>query len=219
VIATVAAIADVMRKVNRMTKPKLNARMLAAIAILAAIGALLSAPMFVFKIPIMPSFISFDFSLIPIAIAALILPYHGAIFVALVKAILHFPYSSSMGIGTLQDFVTAVALITGVWLLFKVIKKRTLLTSIFALVCGALLAGLVSIPFNMFVSYPLYTIAFEKYTMEAILSMYQKINKNATNLPYALAVFNLPFTIARCLINSIIAGIIGNRLRKVVNKT
>jgi Predicted membrane protein len=171
---------------------EISIRSIVAIAILAALAELLSF----FTISGPPP-LKFDFTLVPIVFAVLFLGPISGFLVALIKSLLHLTHSGSKGIGTLMDFVIAVALILGIWLVLLVVKKRTLIWCVVAIIAGSVLAGIVSVPMNVFVVYPLYGASANLLT---------------------LAKINLPFTIVRCLICGILGDLILSRLKPILDR-
>ena len=75
--------------------------------------------------------------------------------------------------------------------------------------------GLISLPSNYFIIYPLYynVVGFPE---EAILGMYQLLRPSTKNIFEALLVFNVPFTIVKGLISAVITIIVYKPLNKVL---
>lgn len=169
-----------------------------------AVTAMLSAVAFVLQyieipIPIMPSFIKFDFSDLPALICAFALgPVYG-IAVELIKNLLHMAFSQSMFVGELSNFILGATFVAtaGIIYSFKKTKTRALIGGI----AGAVIMGLISIPSNLFIVYPVY---YSLMPEEVILGLYQAINPAVNSILECLLVFNLPFTIVKGLLSVII---------------
>lgn len=164
------------------------------------VTAMLSAVAFILMyleiaIPIIPSFIKFDFSDLPAIIAAFSLgPVYGVV-VCLIKNLLHLAFSQSMFVGELSNFILgAVFAFTAGAIYFRnKTKKNALIGGIIA----AIVMGVVSIVSNYFVVYPVY---YNFMPEEVILGMYQAILPGMKNILQCLLCFNLPFTIVKGLI-------------------
>ena len=74
--------------------------------------------------------------------------------------------------------------------------------------------GLVCIPSNYFVVYPVYYAA--GFAEEAVLGLYQLILPGVKNILQCLFVFNLPFTIVKGLISTAITMLIYKHLSPIL---
>ena len=75
--------------------------------------------------------------------------------------------------------------------------------------------AVASVPVNFFFSYPVYAAAFGG--MEAIIGAYQAINPNMTSLLGCLIVFNMPFTLAKGLIDALLCFLIYKPLSPILH--
>ena len=80
-----------------------DVRKLVFTALLAAISSVLM--LFSIKVPLMPSFISFDFSDFPAVMASLTMGPIAGVFVCLVKNIINLFSSMTGGVGELSNFI------------------------------------------------------------------------------------------------------------------
>ena len=80
-----------------------DVRKLVFTALLAAISSVLM--LFSIKVPLMPSFISFDFSDFPAVMASLTMGPVAGVFVCLVKNIINLFSSMTGGVGELYNFI------------------------------------------------------------------------------------------------------------------
>ena len=174
------------------------------------VSAMLSAVAFVlmfieWAIPqVIPSFVKMDISDIPALMGAYALgPVHGLIISGL-KNILHaFIKGTSTGyIGELANFLlgTAFTVTAGLIYYFNKNKKGAVISAL----VGSLVMGIVSIPVNMFITYPFYCSAFFGGDMEKIIAMYKAIWSGADELWKCLVYFNAPFTFVKGLLCSIV---------------
>lgn len=192
---------------------KLSVRELTAIAMLIAVSWVLY--LFSFKIPIVPSFLSMDFSELPAVIASLSMGPLAGFFVCLVKNIMHLLISHTMWVGELSNFILGVAFVVPVGFIYQ--KHKTRKQAIIALVAGAVIMALVSVPSNYFIIYPLYDKL--AMPMEVIVGMYTAILPSADTLLEALVIFNVPFTFVKAVVSVVITLLIYKPLSRVIKES
>lgn len=189
---------------------KLTTRKLTSIAMLSAASYVLY--LIGFKIPIVPSFLTMDFSELPAVIASLSMGPVAGILVCLIKNVFHLLISHTMWVGELSNFMLGVAFCVPVGLIYQ--HKKTKGNAVVALICGAVIMALFSIPSNYFIIYPLYDkIAFP---MQAIIASYSAINPNVTSLLPALVLFNVPFTFVKAMVSVIVTIFIYKPLSRII---
>ena len=164
------------------------------------------------SIPIVPSFIKFDFSDLPALICSFAFgPLYGVL-VCLLKNLLHLFASQTAGVGELANFVMGAifAFTAGTVYKFNKTRKGAVISSVSA----AFAMGILSLPLNYFLIYPLYyKLGMAK---EAILGMYKAILPSVDGIFSALCVFNLPFTVVKGLIVALIAFLIYKPLSPIL---
>lgn len=189
---------------------KLSTRELTATAMLIAVSWVLYV--FSFKIPIVPSFLSMDFSELPAVIAALSMGPLAGFFVCLVKNILHLLISHTMWVGELSNFILGVAFVVPAGLIYQ--KHKTKKRAVAALLAGAVIMTVVSVFSNYFIIYPLYDkIAMP---MEVIIGMYTAILPAADTLLKALVIFNVPFTFVKAMVSVVVTLLIYKPLSNII---
>lgn len=189
---------------------QLTTRKLTSIAMLSAASYVLY--LFGFKIPVVPSFLTMDFSELPAVIASLSMGPMAGVLVCLIKNLFHLLVSHTMWVGELSNFILGVAFCVPAGLIYQ--YKKTKVNAIVALSCGAIIMALVSIPSNYFIIYPLYDkIAFP---MEAIIAAYTAINPKVTTLLPALILFNVPFTFVKAMVSVIVTIFIYKPLSRMI---
>ena len=177
---------------------KTNIRAITVTAIMGALGTILM--MIEMSLPFMPSFIKLDFSELPALIASFAYgPVYG-ILVCLIKNVIHMFFGSTMCTGELSIFILGAIFVGTAGVIYK--KNRTKKGALISCLIGAVVMAVISIFTNYFVVYPLY-VKVLGMPMEAILGMYQAILPAADNLWKALIIFNLPFNIAKGLVDAI----------------
>lgn len=192
------------------TKSNIKIRYLVFTALFSAISVVL---MYLeISIPIVPSFIKFDFSDLPALICSFAFgPLYG-VMVCLLKNLLHLFASQTAGVGELANFAMGAifAFTAGTVYKFNKTRKGAVISSVSA----AFSMGILSLPLNYFLIYPLYyKLGMAK---EAILGMYKAILPSVDGIFSALCVFNLPFTVVKGLVVALIAFLIYKPLSPIL---
>lgn len=184
---------------------KTNSRKLVMTAMLSAISALL---MFVsFSVPFMPSFIKFDISELPALIGAFALgPVYGAA-VCLIKNLINVISTTTGGVGEFCNFLLGACFVLPAGFIYQ--KSKTRRAALWGSVGGALIMGVLSVPVNYFITYPMYQ---NFLPLDKIVAMYQAIVPSVDGLLNCLIVFNLPFTIMKGLICTALTFLIYKRI-------
>ena len=193
------------------TKAKFDVKKLVFTALMAALSVVLSE-FLSFKVPIMPSFISFDFSDVPAVLAALTMGPVSGVMVCLIKNLEGLFTSMTGGVGELSNFILSSCMCVPIGLIAK--KSHKYSHVIIAGVCGAAAAALVSVVSNYFIVYPIYTALMP---MDVIIGMYKAILPSVDGLLSCLLIFNMPFTFAKGLIAAAISIPLYKRLRPIFN--
>ena len=190
-------------------RPLITPRHIASIGVLSAAAFVLQ--MFEITIPLVPSFLKFDFSDLPALIGAFSLGPVSGMIVELIKNLLHTMDSGSFGVGELSNFLLGAVFvgIAGLVYRYKKNKKGALIGS----VAGALAMAVASVPINYFVVYPVY---YNFMPEETILGMYQAILPSVKNIFQSLLVFNLPFTFVKGLADVVITFLIYKKISPIL---
>ena len=179
-------------------KTKIRLRKLCVTAILSAIAVILQ--LLEFPIPfLIPSFVKMDFSELPALLASFSAGPLWGVAVCLIKNLVNLPTSGSMYVGELCNFLLGVALVVPAGVIYRCKKTRG--GAILACVVGSILMALLSYPINYYISYPIYCQLFGGE--ERVLSAYQAILPSMPSLAVCIAVFNIPFTLVKALIDSL----------------
>ncbi len=187
-------------------KSKMGVRQITVTAMLSAVAFVL---MYLeIPVPVIPSFIKFDFSDLPALLGAFALgPVYGVL-IELVKNVLHLVVSQSMFIGELSNFILGATFTFTAGLVYKLNKNKR--GAIVGGIAGALVMGIVSVPANYFVVYPVYVQAYFSGVEQVCVDMYSAISSGVfhagemKSLLQCLLVFNLPFTVVKGLISVLI---------------
>ncbi len=179
----------------------------------AVVAAMLSAVAFVlmflqFPIPfLIPAFVQMDVSDLPALIGAFALhPVYGIV-ISLLKNILHMLIkgSSTAGAGELCNFVLGASFSFVAGAIYHRNKSKN--AAMLGAVVGAVVMGVLSVPLNYFITYPVYEVAFGM-PMDVILGMYQALLPAADTLLKCLLIFNMPFTICKGLLCALLCVLV-----------
>ena len=191
-----------------------RARKLTVTAMLSAVAFVL---MFLdFPIPmIMPSFVKMDFSDLPELLGAFALgPVYGVL-ISLLKNLIHLLLASSTnGVGELCNFLfgAVFAFVAG----FVYQRRKTRAGAVLGAVLGSLAMAVISVPLNYFLTYPAYVVLYGM-PMETILGMYQAILPSADSLIKCLVIFNMPWTLAKGLLDAALCMLIYKPLSPILH--
>lgn len=185
-------------------------RTLTVTGILSALGAVLMV--LEFPVPFMPSFVKFDFSELPALLAAFSMGPVSGVAVCLVKNLIHLPFSTTGGVGELCNFLLGVCFVLPAGVLYRVRKNRR--AALIGSIGGAAAMALCSLPLNYFVSYPVYT---KFLPLDAIVGMYQELLPGVNGLFQCLLIFNLPFTLLKGLVDTLLVFLIYKHLSPILH--
>lgn len=195
------------------TSKKTNVKKITTVAMLTAIGVILQY--MEISIPIIPNFIKLDFSDLPELIGAFTFGPWTGVLICLIRNVIHIIVSQSGAIGELSNFILGVFFAMTAGLIYK--KMPNIKGAVIGAIAGSLVMGIVSLPSNYFIIYPLYYNVMG-FPEPAILEMYQLLRPSTESIFEALLVFNVPFTIVKGLICSVFAVTVYKPLRKFINK-
>lgn len=170
-------------------------------ALLSALSTVLMA--LSFSVPFMPSFIKMDFSELPALLASFSMGPVAGVIVCLVKNLINLPLTTTGGIGELSNFLLGVSFVLPAGLIYRFKKNRV--GALIASGTGSLAMGLLSLPVNYFVTYPIYA---KMLPISTIVSMYQAILPSVDGLLTCLVVFNMPYTFFKGIVNAVICFLI-----------
>ena len=179
-----------------------NTRYVASVGILSAIAFVLM----MIEIPVpmlMPAFIKFDFSDLPALIGAFAFGPAAGVLIELIKNLLHSMASQSFGVGEISNFILGAVMTAVAGAVYK--RKKTKQRALLGAVAGAIAMGLISVPSNYFIVYPVY---YNFMPEETILAAYQALIPSMKSILQCLLCFNLPFTIVKGLLDVLVSFIV-----------
>lgn len=168
------------------------------------------------SIPLVPSFLKLDFSDVPELIGAFVIsPLYGVIICAL-KNIIHLPFTGSVGVGELSNFILGAIFVFVAGMIYKFKKTKTI--ALIACIVGAVAMAVLSVVTNYFVVYPAYAQLWAGGDMNVIIGMYKAMLPASDTLLKSLLIFNVPFTFGKGIIVAIITMFIYKPLSNLIVK-
>ena len=207
-----------MSTANHQTAPSAvrpaarRSRKIAVTAMLSAAATVLMA--LDFPIPfLIPPFVKMDFSELPALLASFALgPLYG-VGVCLVKNLLHLLITTTGGTGELCNFLLGASFVLPAGLIYRRCKSRK--GALISVIVGAITMALLSIPFNYFISYPVYS---KFMPIDAILEMYRSIRPEVNGLLECLVVFNAPFTLLKGALTALLCFLVYKPLSPILHQ-
>lgn len=197
---------------NVKSTKKLDVRKLVFTALLSSLAYVL-AEFLSFKVPIMPSFLTFDFSDSPAMLASLTMGPVSGVFVCLIKNLLGCITTKTMFIGELSNFILGVSLVVPAGIIAHGRVKFS--RAVIAGAVGAVVMAVMGFVSNFLLIYPLYGLI--GWSTEAIIGMYQEILPSVDNLAQCLLIFNVPFTFVKGVIAAVFSLVLYKKLRPIFN--
>ena len=194
------------------TNQKTLTTKLAVTAMLTAIAV--SLQYIEFSIPIVPSFLKLDFSDLPELIGTFVLGPWWALAICFLKNLIHIPFGTSGGVGELSNFLLGATFVVVAGLIYQ--HKKTRKTALIACLSGAAAMAVMSFPTNYFIVYPAYAQMWFGGTLDPVIGMYRALLPAADTLEKALLFFNLPFTLVKGLLVSLITMFIYKPLSNLI---
>lgn len=193
---------------------RITARKIACTAIFAAMAVVL---MYLeVALPFMPPFLKFDLSELPVLVGSFALgPVYGVI-IELLKNLIHLPVTATAGIGELSNFITGSLFVFTAGAIYA--KHRTKEGAIVAMLIATGVLGLVAVPFNYFVTIPLYGSVLG-FPLEAIIGMCAAVNKLITSKMSLMLWGFLPFNIIKGLVISFLTFWVYKPVSNLINDT
>ena len=186
------------------------------IAVTAMLSAAATVLMFLeFPIPfLIPSFVELDFSELPALLATFSIGPVSGVSVCLIKNVVKVIFKTTTGgVGELCNFLIGAGLVVPAGLIYRKMKSRK--GALIGALAGALCMGVLSIPINYFISYPIYT-AF--MPLDVIIGMYQELIPSVNGLLSCLVIFNMPFTVLKGLLVTALCFLVYKPLSPLLHK-
>lgn len=189
-------------------------RTISKISILAAIAFVLM--MLEFPLPLMPAFLKFDFSDLPALLAAFSMGPLAGTAVELIKNVLHLPFTQTMMVGELANFIIGSSLVVSAGLVYR--YRKTLLGAALGMLAGTAAMTVAGSLFNYYVNIPFY-LNVMNFPMEAIIGMAKAAgNHKVTDLGSLILWVFVPFNIFKGVVISALTGIVYKPLSPLLHK-
>ncbi len=167
-------------------RPKFSyARLAARVGIFSALASVLYVvPIFSINLPFLPPFLALHFDEVPVFIAAYAYGPWTGLAVLIIKTIIKLPFTSTLCVGELADFIFSCAFILPAAFIYQ--KKRNLKGVAIGFGVGTLAQLIVALVLNVYAMLPFYMFVMG-LSYETILGMCQSVNPAITDLgwPYA----------------------------------
>jgi len=195
---------------TQKTRPAMSVGNMTRMALLTAAACLLDL---IPGIPIFGSIYKLDFSLLPVLLGSFAMgPLQGAI-ILLLKCLIGWTHSATMGIGKLADFLMGLMLIIPAGLIYH--KSKTRKTAIIGMAVGTLCMIVGSIFVNKFILFPFYMSAFHM-DMQKILGM---ITVPGIDSEFKmLLLITAPFNLIKGVVLSILTALIYKPLSPILHE-
>ena len=170
-----------------------------------------------FPVPMLvPPFLKMDFSDLPELIAAFVIGPVWGVEVCFLKNLIHIPFGSTGGVGELSNFLLGAVFALTAGLIYQ--RNKTKKTALLACGLGSLAMAVFSFPINYFIVYPVYSNLWFGGNMGLIVDMYKLILPFSDSLEKCLVIFNVPFTLVKAIIVSVITMLIYKPLSRLVTR-
>jgi len=194
-------------KETKSLKRKQLIRKMTLMSILAAFSVVLY---FIrFPLPIFVSFLEINFSNVPILLASFLFGPIEGIIVSLIRTIIKVPFSSTLCVGELQDFIISIAISCISGLYYK--KNKTKKGALIALLLSSITWVIIGVLSNAFVSIPIYIEFMFNGDDTVLINMIGALLPNVTKENYLikyLLLSCLPFNILLSALVSIVTFLI-----------
>lgn len=157
-----------------MKKNSVRIKQMIIVAMLTAISLVLYIVGPKFSLPIFPSFLEINFSMLPIFIALFMVGFRGTLAMIVLRFLLKLPFSSTMYVGEIADLILALVTIAPSYLLLiKVNCKGKSVIQFSGILLAWTIAGVISNCFSL----PLYMKMFGgKEVIIVAMSMISNVN-------------------------------------------
>lgn len=211
VIAGVFFIAKLTKNKNPITT-----KFIARTGLFAAMSIILYVAPLTFKVPFFPSFLEFHFDEVPALIAGFAYGPLSGFFVILVKTLVKLPFTSTMGVGELADFLYSSAFVIPAAFIYK--KNRSVKGALVGLLIATIIQVLVSSLFTSFVMLDFY-IFMMGFPKGLLLQMCQVANPRITSLGWTFWLYvGVPFNAMKDAMVVVITFVFYKRLHKVIDR-
>lgn len=198
-------------------KSRFTAKFITGTAIFAALSSILYViPIFNFSLPIFPSFLSIHLDEIPAFIAGFAYGPLSGFFVILIKTIIKLPFSSTLCVGELADFLYSVAFVIPSCLIYR--RMHNFKGAIIGFISGFFIQIIVSSFFTTFVMLDFYMFVMG-FSYDMLLNMCQAVNPLITDLMWPFFGYVcVPFNAIKDLMVIIVTLVLYKSMHRLIDK-
>lgn len=219
IVAITMILVAVIYFINKtvMKRRVITTKTITRVALFSAISAILYiVPYLKFSVPFFPAFLEIHFDEIPAVIAGFAYGPFVGFLVILIKTIIKLPFTSTLAVGELADFVYGSMLVVISSFIYK--KHRNIKGALVGFGIATLVQVIASgfITTFLMLDFYIFMMGFPK---GAILGMCQKINPNITNLGWPFFIYvALPFNAFKDAIIFVLTFILYKQSHRLIDK-
>lgn len=168
-------------------------------------------------LPLIPSFLKLDFSNVPALIGGLALGPVAGTAILFIKNLIYLPFSSTLGVGEVADFIISLALVLPASLFYKYKKSRK--GAIIGMATGSAIMSFVAGPLmNYFLLIPFYAAVYFGSSVDAIIQLAAAANPGINSLWAYILYAVVPFNIVKCIAVCVVTGLLYKPLSPLLHK-
>lgn len=168
-------------------------------------------------LPMIPTFLQLDFSNIPALIGGFALGPIAGTAILLIKNLIYLPFTKTLGVGEVADFVISLTFVLTASLIYKYKKNRK--GAFTGMATGTGIMSFVAAPLmNYFVLVPFYVWLFFGNNIDKLIELSAKVNPSITSVWTYVLFAVVPFNIIKCVAVSIVTGILYKPLSPILHK-
>lgn len=168
-------------------------------------------------LPLIPSFLKLDFSNVPALIGGLALGPLAGTAILVVKNLIYLPFSQTLGVGEVADFIVSLSLVLTASLIYKYKKNRK--GAVIGMSTGSVIMSFAAGPLmNYFVLIPFYAAVYFGSSVDAIIDLAAVANPGINSLWAYILYAVMPFNVIKCLAICIVTGLLYKPLSPLLHK-
>ena len=193
-------------------KRRMSTRKLTSLALLSALAAIL---MFLQTIlPLMPSFLMFDISEIPVLLGAFAFGPGSAVMIELIKNLIHLTVTTSAGVGELANFLAGSLFEGTAGIVYHFLKNKK--GAVIGMAAGTIVMTIFTSFFNYYFLLPFYANVLG-YTMAGVIATGTKVNPNIKDLTSIIIFAFIPFNIFEGIVISALTALLYKRVSPLLH--
>ncbi|WP_158097672.1 ECF transporter S component [Tyzzerella sp. An114] len=183
------------------------------IGMLSAVSIVLM--MFEISFPIFPFFLKMDISDIPALVGTVAMGPLAGVLIELIKNVLHLFKTSTAGVGELANFLTGIALVVPIGVMYK--KNHTLKNFVIGSIIGACVMVVVACVFNYYILIPAFAKTFGT-DIEEFVNIANAVTPMVVDFKTLIFFSIAPFNLLKAVIVAPVAYLVCKVLKPVFNR-